>query len=270
MIFPYNVDVGMQRLPWANWALIAATVIVGLPSWTNFESYYVDADAGFLYLGRDDEFAWYQLIGNLFGHASPGHLLGNMWMLFLYGNAVNAKIGHLLYIPLYLAIGVGESLIWLWFGDGQLTIGASGAVMGIVGAFVVWYPRNNVSIFYWLFFIKVGTWSISAYVVIAFYVVLDLVGMLGGGGVVNHLAHFAGAALGFGAMMIAAATGLIETEMGEQSLLDMMRGRNARSHRDRYGTYTPPKADRPTRPSGGNPRPAGPPPRLGGSRPRRF
>ena len=95
MLFPYNVDVALKRLPIANWALIGATVLIGFPCWSDVETYYENADRGFLYLGREEDFAWHQLVGNLFGHADFFHLLGNMWMLFLYGNAVNAKVTSL-------------------------------------------------------------------------------------------------------------------------------------------------------------------------------
>lgn len=181
MIFPYAVDVPMRRHPWANWGLIAATAIIRFPCWSDPAGYILESPSTFLYLDRED-FHWHQLVGNLFGRAGVGHLLGNLWVLFLYGNAVNAKFGHWQYLLLYFAIGILDSLAWHMMGDEGITLGASGAVMGMIGAFVVLYPRNDVSVFYWLFIVKMGTFEVSAYVVIAIYVVLDFVGLLGGGG----------------------------------------------------------------------------------------
>lgn len=246
MLFPYSVDVGMKRWPIANWGLIAATVLIGFPCWADPEAYFENAERGFFYLARGDDFAWYQLVGNLFGHAGALHLIGNMWMLFLYGNAVNAKIGHLQYLLLYFAIGIGESLIWLWFGEGFATLGASGAVMGIVGAFVALYPQNNVSVFYWLFIVKMGTWHVSAYIVIAIYVLLDFIGVVSGGGAVNHLAHLAGAMLGFGSMIGACATGLLKAESSERTMLDVFRGRKSPGTRTYSSRPTPSRAVRNT------------------------
>lgn len=240
MIFPYNVDVPMQRRPWANWGLILATAIIGFPCWSDPQHYILESDSYFLYLDRED-FRWYQLIGNLFGHAGAGHLLGNLWVLFLYGNAVNAKIGHWQYLVLYFAIGIIDSAIWLMLGDEGITLGASGAVMGIIGAFVVLYPRNDVSIFYWLFIVKMGTFQVSAYIVIAIYVLMDFVGLLGGGGTVNHIAHLGGMGLGFGAMMALAAAGLVKPDAGEQTMLDVLRGR--KPQRDQHAYRLKPRED---------------------------
>ncbi len=230
MLLPYVVDVPMKRLPIANWAIIAVTIAVGFPSWADWSGYCEELatseDLPFLILIREDGFHWSQLLGHLFGHAGIGHLLGNMWMLFLYGNAVNAKVGQIQYVLLYFAVGILDGLIWLWVGDGPATLGASGAVMGMIGAFVVLYPRNDVTVFYWLGFVRAGTFEVSAYIVIAIYVLLDLIGFIGPRmDNTNHLAHLAGAALGFGALAIANATGLLKADPGEHTMIDILTGK---------------------------------------------
>lgn len=232
MLFPYTVDVPMKRLPIATWVIMAATIAIGFPCWPDFGGYLhgfvqdASGDPPFLILCRGSRFEAPQLVGNLFGHAGIIHLLGNMWILFLYGNAVNAKIGHIPYVVLYFVVGVLESLVWLWLGDGPATLGASGAVMGMIGAFVVLYPRNDVSIFYTFGLIRMGTFAISAYIVIAVYVVLDLVGFLGvKGDGTNHLAHLAGAGFGFAFLAIGAATGIVQADPGEHTMVDIMKGK---------------------------------------------
>lgn len=228
MLLPHTVDVPMKRLPIANWVLIAATIIIGFPCWSNPREYLMDvAMSGsppFYVLLRGDWFHWTQLVGMLFGHAGIVHLLGNMWMLYIFGKAVNAKIGHVAYLALYFTVGVAQALIWLAFGSGEATLGASGAVMGMVGAFLVLYPHNNVSIFYWFGF-AMGSFEISAYFVIAAYVALDLLGTLGGDSGTNHLAHLAGAGVGFGIMMAANAIKLVRADPGEITMLDIFKGK---------------------------------------------
>ena len=229
MLLPYTVDVPMPRWPIANWAIIALTVVVGFPCWSGFDAYAEGLDASgslpFLVLLRDEGFHWTQLIGTLFGHADVVHLLGNMWMLYLYGNAVNAKVGQVQYVLLYFSVGILESLVWLWLGDGPATLGASGAVMGMIGAFLVLYPHNNVSVFYWLAFFMHGTVEVSAYIVIGLYVAMDLLGFFGGPTETNHLAHLAGAGFGFAAMLGAVASGLVKADPGEITIFDIMKGK---------------------------------------------
>ena len=73
------------------------------------------------------------------------HLLGNLLFLFTFGNAVNAKLGHLPFLALYFGSGAFAGLAWLLLGSRVPVLGASGAIMGITGAFLVLYPLNEIS-----------------------------------------------------------------------------------------------------------------------------
>jgi membrane associated rhomboid family serine protease len=241
MLIPYNVDVPMQRWPLANWAIIAATIFLGAPVWTNLDEY----EGSFLLLWRDEDFHWSQLIGSLLGHADFIHLAGNMFFLFVFGNAVNAKVGHVLFPLLYLMIGVGESLIWIALGSGPATIGASGAVMGVIGCFLALYPRNDVSIFYWFGLLGTGTFSISSYWVILCYVALDLWGLSSTpDSGVNYLAHAAGAAIGFALTLLLVATRIVQTDPGEQTLLDILLSKDSKPPNQRPSRPNPPRSPR--------------------------
>src|SRR5207237_716498 len=76
------------------------------------------------------------------------HLFGNMLFLFVFGNAINAKLGHLAYLAAYLGIGALESVVWLVMLPGDATLGASAAIAGIAGMFLVLYPLNGVRVFW--------------------------------------------------------------------------------------------------------------------------
>src|SRR5215468_1620795 len=78
------------------------------------------------------------LFTSLFAHDGLGHLLGNMLFLFVFGNAVNAKLGHVQFLICYFLIGMLEGVVWMLLGPGP-AIGSSGAIMGIVGMFLVFY-----------------------------------------------------------------------------------------------------------------------------------
>ncbi len=220
MFFPYAVDVPMERRPWANWLIIAGTIVACAYAFSQGEAY-----DDILTLQRGEDFHWYQLVGSLIGHADWGHLLGNMYFLYLFGNAINSKVGHLYYPLLYMGIGIIEGLVWLMVGSGWGTLGASGAIMGIIGAFLVMYPRNNVSVYIYLGVLSpTHTFEISAYWVILTYIGFDVWGLVRSGDhVVNYVAHLAGAATGFAAMWALLSARLVTSDSDEQSLLDLLR-----------------------------------------------
>src|SRR5262245_8590572 len=98
VMIPLTVDVPMKRLPWANWGLILATVVISLAVPYTAEERLSLLSASHtihyfspLVLQRGD-FAAYQLFTSLFQHAGLLHLFGNMLFLFVFGNAVNAKL----------------------------------------------------------------------------------------------------------------------------------------------------------------------------------
>ena len=70
-------------------------------------------------------------------------------------------------------------------------IGASGAINGIVGVFLLWYPLNSSSCIYW-FYIRGGTFQISSYWMILFWLMFDIWGVASGGGSVAYWAHIGG------------------------------------------------------------------------------
>ncbi|MGE3110130.1 MAG: rhomboid family intramembrane serine protease [Phycisphaerales bacterium] len=223
MLIPYSVDVPMRRYPLANWALIALTVIVG-------GIFIVDPEPlePYLLLWRGDAFDPNQLPGHLLGHADWPHLFGNMLFLFVFGNAINARIGHLYFLLLYAVCGIIAGLVWLGLGTGPASLGASGAIMGLVGCFIVLYPRNDISVLYWFFIRFAGTFEISAYWIILMYVAFDLWGLFAGNDHgVNYLAHVAGFVTGFGIMTTLCATKLIPPDRAEQTLVDLCMRRNS-------------------------------------------
>ena len=247
MFIPYKVDVPMQRWPVANWVLIGLTVLISLAmfgplaEWENQrmgpmrylppEVQKAMRDAGVVsaepepsivdaFMLQPRNFRVTQLVGNLFIHAGFMHLAGNMLFLFVFGNAVNAKLGHFKYVLVYLGVGVLESGIWVVAGPKAPCLGASGAIMGIIGAFLLLYPLNDVSVGYMFTFFYSGVYALSAMWVIAVYIAFDIWGLIrGGNSGVAYLAHV----VGFGAGAASAATMLwfrfVEMDQNERSLL---------------------------------------------------
>jgi membrane associated rhomboid family serine protease len=213
MLLPYQVDVAVMRRPYANWGLIGFTCLVSA-IWLQWPT-----DA--LLLSSDD-FKVYQLVTHAFIHMGLLHLLGNTLFLYLFGNAVNAKLGHLPYLGLYLALACVSGLAWyLGSWQNQYCLGASGAVMGVAGVFFLYYPFNEVSVFYWIW-IRVGTFYVAAFWLLILYVALDVIGLLDASSGVAHIAHVAGFGSGAAVATVLILRGIVRPEQNERSLLEAL------------------------------------------------
>ena len=94
---------------------------------------------------------WLTLFTAIFMHGSIMHLAGNMWFLWIFGDNIEDDMGHVKYLIFYLATGVLASLVFVALnstGDAALTpcLGASGAISGVLGAYLVLHPHRRVSV----------------------------------------------------------------------------------------------------------------------------
>jgi membrane associated rhomboid family serine protease len=90
--------------------------------------------------------AFLPLITCMFLHGGFLHILGNMWFLWIFGGAVEDRLGPLSYLLFYFICGIGSGLaqaIFRW-GSNLPSIGASGAISGILGAYVVFFPSSRI------------------------------------------------------------------------------------------------------------------------------
>ena len=91
--------------------------------------------------------AFLPMLTSMFLHGGWLHLLGNMLFLWVFGGSVEEEFGHLQYLFFYLVCGVGAAIVHTIFNWGSRipTVGASGAISGVMGAFVVLFPRARVT-----------------------------------------------------------------------------------------------------------------------------
>ncbi len=182
-----------SRRPFVNYALIGANGLVFL--WFN-----VVRGSGFFELSPADIQDWGLLPGHptpltflssMFLHAGPWHLLANMWFLHIFGDNVEDKLGGGKYLLLYLGWGALAGGAFLLFGGplGRMAIaapdmvrrwnetplvGASGAISGVMGAYLVFFPRARIKMIVWLF-ILILPFTLPALLVIGLYFIQDLV-----------------------------------------------------------------------------------------------
>ena len=99
-------------------------------------------------------FAWPTLITSMFLHGSWSHVIGNMWYLWLFGDNVEDRVGHGRFIVFYLLCGAAAALGQVAVDPESMlpTIGASGAIAGVMGAYFVLYPHSRVlTLIPWIF-----------------------------------------------------------------------------------------------------------------------
>jgi membrane associated rhomboid family serine protease len=119
--------------------------------------------------------SWQTLFTSMFLHGSWLHLIGNMWFLWLFGNNVEDSMGHLRFVVFYLLAGVAGGGAHIWSTPDSVipTVGASGAISGVMGAYLVLYPRVRIhTLFIIIFFIKII--PISAWLVLLYWFAIQL------------------------------------------------------------------------------------------------
>jgi len=137
------------------------------------------------------------LVSAMFLHGGFMHLAGNMLYLWIYGNNVEHRLGAAGYLFWYLATGIAATLFHALFNRGSAIplVGASGAISGVLGFYLVWFPRHVVKMWVFLIPFYIGMLRINATVVLVMYLVLDnLLPMLvrGAQGGIAHGAHIGG------------------------------------------------------------------------------
>jgi membrane associated rhomboid family serine protease len=82
----------------------------------------------------------------MFHHGSLMHLLGNMWFFWIFGNNVEDSMGHLRFVAFYLLCGLTAALLQVFVNPSSVIpmVGASGAISGVMGAYIVLYPHVKV------------------------------------------------------------------------------------------------------------------------------
>jgi len=148
--------------------------------------------------------AWMNIFTCMFLHGGWMHLLGNMFFLFVFGANVEDRLGPWLFAAFYLGTGVCGNLAHT-FADPGFTplVGASGAIAGVMGAYVLLFPRTRI-----LAIVPIGwypaTFNLPAWVYLIFYVVLQNLwpALRGGEGNVAYWAHIGGFAAGMAMIFV--------------------------------------------------------------------
>lgn len=205
-MIPIGDDVPGERFPFLTYVLIGLNVLVFL-----FQLSLPQAELRELILTwgvtpravsawSGDPLVLLTLFTSLFLHGGWFHLIGNMLYLWIFGNNVEDRMGHAGFLVFYLLCGLAASLaeVLLKPGSGFPTIGASGAIAGVLGAYFLLYPKAKVILLVPVFLFFFFTVQVPAVVVLGLWFVMQLfsgVSQLGVGtesGGVAYWAHAGG------------------------------------------------------------------------------
>ncbi len=152
---------------------------------------FLDGHVGF-------EAAFLPLITSMFLHSGFLHLAGNMLFLWIFGDNVEDTFGHLPYLFFYLGCGLGAGLLHILFNLGSTipALGASGAISGVMGAYMVLFPRERILTLVFIFVVPIPAVFILGYwFLLQFLAGIDALGTSAKGGVAVW-AHVGGFLLG--------------------------------------------------------------------------
>ena len=201
-MIPLRDTIRSRRAPFVTYFLIGLNVLVYVyqaiqgPDGGRFIATYALIPARFTHPALVDYFGWganlVSLFTFMFLHGGFWHLLGNMWSLHIFGDNIEDRLGPLRYLSFYLLAGVLSGLVHLVLHpQSQIpTVGASGAIAGIMGAYFLSYPRSRiltlipVFIFPWLI-------EIPAFVFLGIWFVLQFLGAAGADGSAGGIAWWA-------------------------------------------------------------------------------
>jgi membrane associated rhomboid family serine protease len=178
-MFPLYDTVRSRKFPIVNVTLIAANVLaylyelqMGPAALKGFIFAWGLIPSHFL---SDPSNSWLNIFSSMFLHGGWFHILSNMWVLFIFGDNVEARLGKIRYIVFYLLSGVAAALLQTYFlpTSQEPMIGASGAIAGVLGAYLVLFPNSRIASLVPIFFIFTLV-EVPAFIFLLFWFVSQL------------------------------------------------------------------------------------------------
>ncbi len=209
-MFPIRDDIPSRTTPYVTISIIAINIVVflfelglgsHLPRFFNDYSVIPAIYTHPVYWSHFGSNLWTRIFASMFLHGGWMHLIGNLWILWIFGDNVEDRLGHFRYLLFYLAAGIASMVVHIGFSaNSQLpTIGASGAIAGVMGAYFVFYPRARVLTLLPIIFLPIVL--IPAWVYLGYWLFMQFIvgiGSIAAGGSFGGIAWWAHVG-GFGA-----------------------------------------------------------------------
>ncbi|MCT4372119.1 rhomboid family intramembrane serine protease [Yangia mangrovi] len=195
-MFPIRDHNPSGRTPYVTYALIIANSVIFLGYWALFTD-PAALDAFFerwaLFPSHISQgYGYTGIITSMFLHGGFMHLFGNMLFLFIFGDNIEDMLGHLRYLLFYLASGIAAALLQYVADPSSAvpTVGASGAIAGVMGAYLLLFPKARVDILIILIIIF-KVLPIPAWLLLAVWFGLQIFSGIGSAGAEGGVAYWA-------------------------------------------------------------------------------
>lgn len=209
-MFPLGDDNPTHRTPIINWMLIIANIFVFILEIRGGDDFifrwsFIPLRLSRFLQGEFDPDVWLTVFSAMFMHAGIGHIAGNLLFLWIFGDNVEDMFGHFSYLVFYLICGIGGTFFqYLTNPFSQVpNLGASGAISGVLAAYMIMFPRARVRLAIWPLVLLIGTIPVPALVLIGIWFFMQLssgvqlLGMMTDVGGVAYWAHIGGFVVGF-------------------------------------------------------------------------
>ena len=203
MFFPYKDDNPRVLFPFVTFGIIILNVLIFLGQfWISGNDPGIGKSLVYMYGFVPAEFNPLTIFTSMFMHGGFAHIIGNMWFLYIFGDNVESILGHVKYFMFYLACGIGAALAQFFVEPASQVpmIGASGAVAGVLGAYMIRFPKARVHVLA-VIIIFITTFVVPAQIVLGLWFLMQLSGGLGSLGIdttggVAWFAHIGGFIIG--------------------------------------------------------------------------
>jgi membrane associated rhomboid family serine protease len=207
-MFPLSDTAPRRRFPFINYLIIGLNVYMfylqmTAPSFEEFTFAYAFVPA---YFRIGDPSTYWNVLYSIFMHGGFLHIISNMWTLFIFGDNIEDRLGHIPYALFYIAGGFIATLGQYLISPSSIIpmIGASGAIAAVIGAYFIWFRRDRVrtlvpTLFGFWDIIEIPVWFFMGY-----WILIQLLSGFGSlvafninEGGVAWFAHIGGFAFGF-------------------------------------------------------------------------
>jgi membrane associated rhomboid family serine protease len=176
-MFPLKDDQPRYSTPYVNGSLIAINLVIFLFQWLQsvndpqgadlFVRQYAEVPSHLAaFLAGSHQYSLPQVVvpffTSMFLHGGWMHVLGNMWYLYIFGDNIEDYLGHIPYLVFYLLCGLiaMATQVAIYPHSNLPTVGASGAIAGILGAYFLVYPRARVLTWFFVFVMYLPAWIV--------------------------------------------------------------------------------------------------------------
>ena len=181
MFFPYKDDNPRVLFPFVTFGIITLNVLIFLGQfWISGNNPGIGKSLVYMFGFVPAEFNPLTIFSSMFMHGGLMHIIFNMWFLWIFGDNIESVLGHKRFVLFYLLCGVGAALLQIQINTGSQIpmVGASGAIAGVLGAYLIRFPRATVHVLV-ILIIFITFIRVPAMVVIGFWFLSNLTAGLG-------------------------------------------------------------------------------------------